>query len=116
MADIALDANVVIGLLDRSDSLNARAEALYVRIRESGDAPLTLDFVVQEAISVLCRRTCERKRNAPDLPRILTEVRDWFERDQVEFMQRELETMYPEVLDIIEQSGGIGGLRRNGSG
>jgi len=106
MADIALDANILIGLLDSSDIHNTRAESVYARIRESGDAPLTLDFVVQEAVSVLCRRSCERKRNAPDLPRVLDEVRGWFEQGQVAFMQREIENLYPGILDVIGQSGG----------
>ena len=106
MADIALDANILIGLLDRSDVQNSRAEALYAQIREAGDDPVTLDSIAQEAVSVLCRRSCERKRNAPDLPRILDEVRGWFEQGQVAFIQREIENLYPNILDVIGQSGG----------
>jgi hypothetical protein len=45
MADVALDANVVVGLLDREDALNARARELVHRIRGMGNEPQILDFV-----------------------------------------------------------------------
>jgi len=61
MADIALDANILIGLLDSSDVHNSRAEALYARIRESEDDPLTLDLLQPSFSS--CGRACE-----PQLP------------------------------------------------
>lgn len=51
MADIALDANILIGLLDSSDVHNTRAEALYARIRRSEDDSSTLDFVAQEDVA-----------------------------------------------------------------
>ena len=63
MVDIALDNNVVIGLLDKGDSLNARAKELVRSIRNAGNEPMTLDFIAAEAASVLCRRATERKHN-----------------------------------------------------
>jgi predicted nucleic acid-binding protein len=106
MADVALDANVVVGLLDKEDSLNARARELVHRIRSVGDEPQTLDFVAAEAVSVLCRRATERKRNIPDLVGILAEVRRWYDDEELEFVQQEFEKLYPSILEVIVGSGG----------
>jgi len=106
MAKVALDANVIIGWLDDGDSLNARSVELIDRIHEEGNSSTLLDFTVAEAVSVICRRTAERKRNAPDLPSILDTVDEWFEQKEIEFVQKEIEVLYPDVLRIIRQSGG----------
>jgi predicted nucleic acid-binding protein len=106
MVDIALDTNVVVGLLDKGDSLNARAKELVRSIRSAGNEPMTLDFVAAEAVSVLCRRATERKRNIPDLTEILAEVRRWYDDDQIEFVQSKFEVLYPSILDVVGQSGG----------
>ncbi len=70
MAKVVLDANVLIGHLDQHDSLHDRAEELGERIRANGDALQVIDLVLQEAISVLCRRTAQRKQRPPNLPQI----------------------------------------------
>ena len=106
MAKVALDANVIIGWLDEGDSLNARSVELMNRIHDEGNSSTLLDFTVGEAVSVICRRTAERKRNVPDLPSILDTVDEWFEQKEIEFVQKELEVLYPHVLKIIRQSGG----------
>jgi predicted nucleic acid-binding protein len=106
MAKIVLDANVIIGWLDKYDSLGGRASAVVEDILAAGDILLLLDFVVAEAVSVICRRASERKRNIPDLPAILDKVNRWYQRNEIEFAQRQLEEIYPDVLDIIRQSAG----------
>ncbi len=106
MAKVALDANVIIGWLDEGDSLNARSVELIHRIHNGGDSSTLLDFAVAEAVSVICRRTVERKRNVPNLPSILDTVDEWLVREEVEFVQKELEILYPDVLSVIRQSGG----------
>lgn len=107
MSKIVLDASVLVGHLDRYDSLHARAEELGERIRANGDVPQAIDLLVQEAVSVLCRRARERKQQAPHLPDILRAVRVWFERGQVAFTQAKLEALFPAVLDVIEDTGGM---------
>jgi len=106
MAKVALDANVIIGWLDEGDSLNARSVALIDRIHDAGDSSTLLDFTVAEAVSVICRRSVERKRNVPNLPSILDTVDEWFALQEIEFVQKELEILYPDVLKIIRHSGG----------
>jgi len=106
MSKIVLDASVLVGHLDQHDSLHARAEELGERIRANGDVPQAIDLLVHEAVSVLCRRARERKQRAPNLPDILRKVRIWFERGQVAFTQAKLEGLFPEVLDVIDETGG----------
>lgn len=106
MAKVALDANVIIGWIDEGDSLNARSVQLIDQIHDAGDSSTLLDFTVAEAVSVICRRTVERKRNVPNLPSILDTVDEWFALKEIEFVQKELEVLYPDVLNIIRQSGG----------
>ena len=61
MADVVLDANVLVGLLDRNDALHVAATQLVGRITGSGHTVVLLDFCLAEALSVLCRRTRERR-------------------------------------------------------
>jgi predicted nucleic acid-binding protein len=60
MADVILDANVLVAQLDASDVLHARAVELLERLHRDGDQAVLLDVLVGEAISVLCRRSQAR--------------------------------------------------------
>src|SRR5581483_10854614 len=53
MADVVLDANVLVGALDENDSLHVRATALVNRFLDDGHATVLLDFLIAEAISVI---------------------------------------------------------------
>ena len=65
MAEVVLDANIIIAQSDRSDALHARAIDLVARLERDGHRPLLIDVLVAEAISVLCGRARERKANPP---------------------------------------------------
>jgi len=67
MSDVVLDANVLVGLLDRNDSLHERATRLLAQMQHDGAQPVMLDLVIAEAVSVLCRRATQRKAGPPDL-------------------------------------------------
>jgi predicted nucleic acid-binding protein len=71
MADIVLDTNVFVALLDDHDSLAAAARALTQRLRDQEHRARLLDIVVAEAVSVLARRAAERKASPPDLLKII---------------------------------------------
>ena len=72
MADVVVDANVLVGLMDQHDSLFAQATTLLERLDAQGHVPLVLDVLLGEAISVLCRRALELKANPSDLARAYT--------------------------------------------
>ena len=92
MADVALDANVLVAWLDAADALHGKAKDLLDRLRAAGDAPLFLDVCVGEAVSVTCRRARERKTRAPDLEAFLDLVGQLHERGEITFVAGVLET------------------------
>jgi predicted nucleic acid-binding protein len=106
MADVVVDANVLVGKLDRNDSLHAQAQSILDRLQRDGHTPLVLDILLQEAISVLCRRAVQRKGEPPDLNHALAVVRGWVENGEVALMHHELAARFPQILDIIESSAG----------
>jgi predicted nucleic acid-binding protein len=75
MAEVVLDANVLVGYLDANDVQPTRASALIDRLQADGHASVLLDVLVAEAVSVLCRRARERKASPPDLTAVLVRVR-----------------------------------------
>lgn len=104
MPDVAIDANVLVGLLDRHDSLHANAVSLLNRLDSAQREVVLLDVCVSEAISVLCRRAVQRKSNPPDLSAVLLTLRAWLEEGiEISFVQAELEEDFPEVLSVVEE-------------
>lgn len=104
--DIVLDTNVLVGLLDRNDSLHQRAVALLERVQEQGDRLVMLDFVVAEMFSVLCRRATQRRANPPDLAHARTQIRSWLEADAITFVHQAVADLFEEIIDTAEASGG----------
>jgi hypothetical protein len=86
MADVALDANVLVAWFDAGDSLHASADALLARLRTDGDVPIFLDVCLGEAVSVACRRALQRKGSPPDLHAFLRAVPGLFERGEILFV------------------------------
>jgi predicted nucleic acid-binding protein len=107
MTDVVLDANVLVGLLDGHDAPAARATAVLARLQAEGARPVLLDVCVGEAVSVLCRRAQQRKTNPPDLHAALAVVRQAATRGQIRFVAGESERLLPEILAIVEATGGI---------
>lgn len=56
MAEVVLDANVLVGYLDANDVQHTRASALLEQLEADGHQSILLDVLVAEAVSVLCRR------------------------------------------------------------
>src|ERR1051326_4093129 len=112
MADVVLDANIIVGSLDEHDSLHVRATALVNRLIDDGHGTVLVDFLVAEAISVICRRANERKTNPPDLAKALGRIREWRAADEIEYQGQHFERLLGVVLDIIEETGGRVGAKR----
>jgi predicted nucleic acid-binding protein len=106
MADVVVDANVLVGLFDENDSLFTEATALLARLDAEGHVPLVLDILLGEAISVLCRRAVERKTNPPDLALALDQARTWLARGEVAFVGHDQERLLPAVFDVVQETGG----------
>lgn len=115
MAEVVLDANVIVGFLDANDSLHARSSELLRRLEERGDAPVLLDICVSEAVSVLCRRARERRGSSggqalakapPDLRIVIERVRQWAADGEIVWIARHSEDLVPAMLEVIEATRG----------
>jgi predicted nucleic acid-binding protein len=107
MADIVLDANVLVGYFDQNDALHQQALIVFERLEATGNTPLMLDFLVAEAVSVVCRRALQRKTNPPDLGAIVEKVRSLFLQGEIEFVNEDAESRFARVLDVVRQSAGV---------
>jgi len=107
MAEVVLDANVIVALLYAADSQHARAVELTDRLEAEGHDVVLVDFLVFEALSVLCRRAAQRKTAPPDLNAALAMMRNWFDNGEVRFLAREQERLAASVLDIVADSAGV---------
>jgi predicted nucleic acid-binding protein len=103
MADVVLDANVLVGLLDRNDTLHDAATGLVKRIAASGDIVVLIDFCVAEALSVLCRRGRERKSNPPDLTAIFEQARALYDAGKIARIE---DQPFNDVLDVMQATSG----------
>ncbi len=106
MADVVLDANVIVALLYADDSLHRRAVDLTTRLENEGHSVVLVDFLVFEALSVLCRRAVQRKTAPPDLAVAIARMRSWFDNGEVRFLAQEAEHLVTGVLDIVTDSQG----------
>ena len=104
--EIVLDANVIVAQLDSADALAARARELTARLRGTDAVPVFLDFIVEEALSVLSRRARERKTTPPDLTAATAVARAWAERGAIRWVAAEAERLWPHILGVMESSGG----------
>jgi predicted nucleic acid-binding protein len=105
-AEVVLDANVIVGWLDAGDSLANRAAALLESLEERGARPLILDLCVSEALSVLCRRSRERKKEPPDLERALQIIREWLRRGEIQFTHTHQSQHFGGALEAVAASDG----------
>jgi predicted nucleic acid-binding protein len=107
MAEVVLDANVIVALLYADDSLHQRAVHLTTRLENEGHSLVLVDFLVFEALSVLCRRAAQRKTAPPDLAAAVATMRSWFDNGEVRFLAHEVEQLANSVLDIVTSSQGV---------
>jgi predicted nucleic acid-binding protein len=105
MAEVVLDANILVAWLDQGDSQHARATELLEALEREEHGPVLLDVLLSEAISVLCRRARER-RNPPDMNAVLEVAKRWVRDDAVRWIAAEAEDLFEVVLGVIEETGG----------
>jgi predicted nucleic acid-binding protein len=105
MSRVVLDANVLVGWLDEHDSLRERATELIDRLENDGHSPASLDFLVEEAISVLARRAEQRRQHPPSIGAALSEIREWYNAGLIGFHRRQPDD-FLACLDVIENSNG----------
>lgn len=107
MAEVVLDASVLVGLLDQNDSLHQRSTELLARMQRDGDRPVMLDVMVAEMVSALCRRATQRKSGPPNLARVRDQVHAWIEAGLVTFVHDAVAELFKEIVDAASTSGGL---------
>ena len=107
MAEVVLDANVIVALLYVNDSQHQRAVELSERLEAEGHHLVLVDILVFEALSVLCRRASQRKTAPPELATAIATMRSWFDGGEVRFLAHEFERCAGAVLDIVTASAGL---------
>jgi len=107
MAEVVLDANVLVGFLDKADVHNARAVALLAELRRDGHVPLILDVLVAEAVSVICRRAQERRAKQTDLRHVTDKVRSWHGAGAIANVSADMAARFDAILDVVDASDGV---------
>lgn len=102
---IALDTSFVAGLIDDKDLWHAAAHALRPVIDTADYQMFVFDCVMTEAVSVLARRTHEKRRTT-QLSSLLTYLRTEFPTRSIVWLYPDLPKLYDEVVALVEQSGG----------
>jgi len=101
MAEIVLDASVVVAILDASDLFAARAHTLRRRLLSEGHTLVHLDFLIAEAVTVLSRRTSDIAVLATGL----AQVRQWSDSGEVSFIE-DRALIFADVLGIVLETAG----------
>jgi predicted nucleic acid-binding protein len=106
MAEIVLDANVIVALLYADDSQHQRAVQLTDRLEAEGHSIVLIDLLVFEALSVLCRRVAQRKTAPPNLAIAVQTMRRWIDGGDVRFLAHECERLADSMLNIVTETAG----------
>ena len=100
-----IDANVLIALIDRRDNWNHRAQALMTALYDQDVRPLFLDCVMNEAISVLARRSEERKRT-DEFSNLLNELTQRVPEARIIWVSNEMKDFYSEIIALVRSTNG----------
>ena len=100
---IALDANILIGLMDSQDIWHAKATALYTAIKSMGAEEIISDCCLTEALSVIGRRLHEKGRSA-DWNSIFQRVLNDYPPERLTWILPDCPRLYREVTDLMFRS------------
>jgi predicted nucleic acid-binding protein len=100
MNDCVLDANVLVAWIDAADSLHQRAATLLEDLERQGTGVTVLDVLLGEAVSVLCRRSRERKHTV-EISETLQALRQYVHRGSVMWVGSHIERLYESTLDLV---------------
>ncbi len=99
------DTNFVVGLLDKQDVWNNRALELRAALKARDCEPVILDCVLAEAVSILARRTHEKRRTA-HLAHLLDQLQVQFPSRLIVWLGPDWPRLYDEIVALVRQSDG----------
>jgi predicted nucleic acid-binding protein len=102
---VGLDTSFVLGLIDNQDLWHDRALSLQAGL-DHGDFHIHIfDCVVAEVISLLARRTQEKRRTAA-FADLAVRLRERFPTKAITWLYPDLPSAYDDVFTTVTQSGG----------
>ena len=105
MAIAAIDANVLVGLLDSHDQWHPAAVTLRDALCEAGVEPVYFDCVLNETITVLARRV--REQGQPEqLGVVLDQLARLILADDITWISRGIQRLYHQVVSLVRSSSG----------
>ncbi len=102
---IAIDACVLVALINPYDLWHSRAHALLNAVATANLVPANFDCTVAEAASVLARRLHE-KRHSEEVPVILDHLDAHIPAHLIIWILPDVPRLYPEILDLMRSSDG----------
>src|SRR3990172_6856286 len=102
---IALDASVLVGLLDSKDAWHARASSLYTSIKSIAAEEIIFDCALTEAISAIGRRLHE-KRRVGDWGSIIEKFLTDYPPDRLTWILPDVPQLYMQAIGMMRSTGG----------
>ncbi|MBI4770699.1 MAG: type II toxin-antitoxin system VapC family toxin [Chloroflexi bacterium] len=102
---VAIDTNVVVGLLDERDVWHAGSVSLLEAVETAGLETVYFDCVMTEAVSTVGRRLHEKRRSA-DLSALLDNLLARFPTDDLFWILPDVPQVYPAALELIRSTEG----------
>ncbi|MDW7681497.1 MAG: type II toxin-antitoxin system VapC family toxin [bacterium] len=105
MAIAAIDANVLVGLLDKRDKWHEKAVSIRDALKKADAEIIYFDCVLNEVISVLARRSSEQKRTE-QFALLLEKLISIISFDNITWISGEIKRLYEQVLRMVSSSVG----------
>lgn len=102
---VALDTSVLVGLIDDLDVWHAPALALRGALQRRPVEIFYFDCVINEVVSVLARRSRERKRST-EFAELLDKLISLVPKEKITWISGQTESCYPRILALIRDTEG----------
>jgi hypothetical protein len=102
---VAVDASVLVALLNPRDIWRDQSIALEHALLEAGNTPVYFDCVAMEAVSAAARRLREKGR-AAEVPALIDRLNDRVPHENLAWVLPDVLVLYPEALEIMRASSG----------
>lgn len=102
---VAVDASVLVGLLNPRDIWHARAEAVLQALLRADIMPVYFDCVAVEAVSAAVRRLREKDRGA-EVAALINRLNDRVPAENLTWILPDVPAFYPSALEVMQASSG----------
>lgn len=102
---IVIDSNVLIGFVDERDKWHEEANILLGEVKAQGKEVVYFDCVLNETISVMARRSEERKATE-DFIRLLRKLKEVVRDEEIVWVSERIRDLYQDILDLVASTNG----------